>query len=341
MTDEALDLSTMAPAGEDHVIPFQVEKLDVRGTAVQLGPMLNGILDGHNYPEPVARLLAEVICLNVLLGSSLKFSGRFIIQTDSDGPVSLLVVDFSTPNEVRAYARYDEEKLAELVAEGKTDTGSLMGKGVLAMTITQAGSSQPYQGIVALEGQSMEEISHQYFHQSEQIPTKVRLSVAQLVEKDEDGGARSTWRAGGLMAQFLPEAPERMKQPDIHPGDDPNKPSGEELDEEAIEFVADDAWVEAQSLVATIQDDELTDPQIGTEKLLYRLFHENGVHIYAATKAINKCGCSKEKIITIVKAFSEQERKEAFAAGNRPGVISSKCEFCGTQYEISEAEIAD
>ena len=104
MNTEPVDLHDIAFAGDDHCVPFQVDGLDVRGSAVQLGPMLNAILDSHHYPEPVSRLLAEAICLSVLLGSSLKFDGRFIIQTESDGPVSLVVVDYTTPDAVRAYA---------------------------------------------------------------------------------------------------------------------------------------------------------------------------------------------------------------------------------------------
>ena len=335
MKPEQTDIADMPRAGDDNVIPFHVEALEVRGRTVQLGPMINNILDRHQYPEPISRLLAEAVCLSILLGSSLKFDGKFIIQTESDGAVPFFVADFSSPGAVRAYAHFNQEKLDQLIAQGKRDTGSLMGNGVLAMTIDQGRNSQRYQGIVSLEGQSLEEVADQYFRQSEQIPTKVRLGVSQLVEADSDGGTRQTWRAGGLIAQFLPESAERMRIPDLPGGDDPDPASGYADPMDGM----DNNWLEAHSLVSTIGDDELTDPQIGGEKLLYRLFHQRGVHVHPALPMINKCGCSKQKIVNIISSFSPTEREEALQASNRQGYITSKCEFCGTHYQVSPEEI--
>ncbi len=335
MKSEQTRKRSMPLAGDDHVVPFHVEGLEVRGRTVQLGPMINKILDGHDYPEPVSGLLAEAVCLSVLLGSSLKFEGRFIIQTESDGPVPFLVADFSTPDAVRAYARYDVERLDELARKGKIESHSLMGKGVLAMTIDQGTSTKRYQGIVSLDGQNLEDVADQYFRQSEQIPTKVRLGVGQLMQPGADGSTQTTWRAGGLIAQFLPDAPGRMRNPDLPGGDEPD----EEIPAGNLTANIDDNWVEARSLVSTIQDDELTDPQIGAEQLLYRLFHERGVHIHPALPVINKCRCSRQKITDIISSFSDEERKEAFAASDVSGFISSKCEFCGKSYQISPGEI--
>jgi molecular chaperone Hsp33 len=335
MKPEQTGITDMPRAGDDNVIPFHVEALEVRGRAVQLGPMINNILDSHQYPEPVSRLLAEAVCLSMLLGSSLKFDGKFIIQTESDGAVPFFVADFSSPGAVRAYAHFDEGKLAELIRLGTIDTGTLMGKGVLAMTIDQGSNTQRYQGIVSLDGQSLEEVADQYFRQSEQIPTKVRLGVGQLVESVLDGGTRRTWRAGGLIAQFLPASPERMRIPDLPGGDKPGKDDGyaDPMD------TMDDTWLEARSLVSTIGDDELTDPQIGIEQLLYRLFHQRGVHVHPALPMINKCGCSKQKIVSIISSFSPVEREEALQAGSKQGYIASKCEFCGKHYQVSPEEI--
>ncbi|MGH6861007.1 MAG: Hsp33 family molecular chaperone HslO, partial [Phyllobacterium sp.] len=174
-------------AGDDAVVPFQVEDLDARGRAVQLGPALDDILNRHDYPEPVAKLLAEAIVLTVLLGTSLKFDGKFIFQSQSSGPVDMLVVDFRTPNSVRAYARYDEDRLAEAIEANELSPETLMGSGTLALTVDQGEYTQRYQGIVALDGSSLEEIAKTYFRQSEQIPTDLRLSVAKLIERGEDG----------------------------------------------------------------------------------------------------------------------------------------------------------
>ncbi|MCJ8521653.1 molecular chaperone Hsp33 [Pseudorhizobium tarimense] len=327
MAEATVELNDLDFAGDDRVVPFQVEGLDVRGRAVQLGPLLNSILGRHDYPAPVARLLAEAIVLTALLGTSLKFEGKFTVQTKGDGPVDLLVADFSTPNSLRAYARYDEDALAEAVREGRTSPPELLGSGVLAFTIDHGRNMQPYQGIVPLDGSSLEEIAGVYFRQSEQIPTKVRLGVAELLDRDAEGKRRHNWRAGGLVAQFLPDAPERMRQPDLHGGD------GDERDHDRSE---DDAWAEARIMVETIDTDELTDPQVPIERLLFRLFHERGVRVYQPQSVADRCSCSRDRIKSVLGGFSAEE----IEASVEDGVISVTCEFCSTTYKYDANEFA-
>jgi molecular chaperone Hsp33 len=326
MAEAAAALGEFDFAGDDHVVPFQVEGLDVRGRAVQLGPMLDAILERHSYPAPVARLLAEVIALTVLLGTSLKFEGKFTVQTKGDGPVDLLVADFATPENVRAYARFDQTLLDKAVAAGEIEPEQLLGKGMLAFTIDQGKYSQPYQGIVALDGATLEDIAGTYFRQSEQIPTRVRLAAAELFDRDETGKPRHRWRAGGLVAQFLPEAPERMRQPDLHGGDG---------DTSARHHADDDAWAEARSLVETIHADELTDPLVGTERLLFRLFHERGVRVYEPRAVFDRCSCSREKIKGVLTGFSAEE----IDASQEEGQVAVTCEFCSTTYRFEVEEL--
>ncbi|PYE29287.1 molecular chaperone Hsp33 [Rhizobium sp. PP-F2F-G20b] len=325
MVDKGPDLGEFGYAGDDRVVPFQVEGLDVRGRAVQLGPMLDAILERHNYPLPVARLVAETVVLTVLLGTSLKFDGKLIIQTKSDGPVDLVVADFSTPDRVRAYARYDEEALASAIEKGETDSQALLGQGVLAFTIDQGEFTQRYQGIVPLDGASLEEIAGVYFRQSEQIPTKVRLGVAELLDRDENGKPRHRWRAGGMVAQFLPEAPDRMRQQDLHGGDGA----------ESFDGSVDDLWDEARVMVETIDADELTDPMVGTERLLFRLFHERGVRVYPPQAVYDQCACSREKLRDVLASFSQEEIESTV----EDGVISVTCEFCSTTYTFEATEV--
>jgi molecular chaperone Hsp33 len=323
------DLSPIAgvlPAGDDHVVPFQVEGLDVRGRAVQLGPLLDGILSRHAYPPEVARLLAEAIALTVILGTSLKFDGKFIVQTQSNGPVSMLVTDFRAPQSVRAYAAFDEELLADAVANGRTSPAELLGNGTLALTIDQGEFMQRYQGIVALDGSSLEEVARVYFRQSEQIPTYVRLSTATLVERGEDGKMAERIRAGGIIVQFLPESPERMRLGDISGGD---APEGHE-----IFHNEDDAWLEAKALASTIEDSELTDPQVGVEGLLYRLFNERGARVFPAVKVLDDCSCSEEKIRGVLNGFSAEEIRDSVEDGK----IEVRCEFCSTAYVFDPEE---
>lgn len=325
MAEATVELNELDFAGDDRVVPFQVDGLDVRGRAVQLGPLLNAILGRHDYPAPVARLLAEAVVLTALLGTSLKFEGKFTMQTKGDGPVDLLVADFSTPDALRAYARYDEDALAEAVENGKISPAELLGHGFLALTIDQGRGMQPYQGIVPMDGSSLEEMAGVYFRQSEQIPTRVRLAVAELIDRDEDGNPRHNWRAGGLVAQFLPQAPERMRQPDLHGGD------GDERD--AVE-VEDDAWLEASTLVGTIDTDELTDPQVAIERLLFRLFHERGVRVYDPQTVFDRCSCSRDKIKGVLDGFSAEE----IQASVEDGEIAVTCEFCSTTYKFVTEE---
>jgi molecular chaperone Hsp33 len=313
---------------QDSVIPFAVEALDVRGRMVRLGPALDTILARHNYPEPVARLLGEAAALTVLLGSALKFEGKFILQTQSDGPVNMLVVDFATPDALRATARFDEAGLQEAIRLGKTRPEDLLGKGHLAMTIDQGKHTSRYQGVVALDGSSLEAIAHAYFAQSEQIPTLVRLAIGQVQQRDEDEG-KPHWRAGGIMLQFMPEAKERIIPQDIAPGDHPDgmearhKPS------------VDDAWVEAESLAATVEDDELIDPDLTPDRVLFRLFHERGVHIFEPQSVADKCNCTTERLLSILSQFEEEERKDMV----KDGKIHVTCEFCSKTYDFNPEEV--
>ncbi len=318
------------PAGDDRIVPFQVAPLEVRGRSVQLGPMLNTILQRHDYPDDVSKLLGEVITLTVLLGTSLKFDGRFTIQTQTDGPVSLLVVDFKTPDSVRAYASFDDERLKTAVESGETASEQLLGKGILAMTIDQGAHTQRYQGIVELDGTSLEEVAQAYFRQSEQIPTHMRLAVSEfLTPSDSGGGSSRQWRGGGVMVQFLPELPERMTVRDLPGGD---APEGAQM---PVSEERDDLWLEARALVETVSDDELTDPEIGAEILLFRLFHEHGVLLHEGPLVRDKCSCSREKIVSVLKTLKPEELSESWEDGS----ITSNCEFCSTSYSVSREDL--
>ncbi len=314
-------------AGDDKVLPFDVDGLDVRGRTVQLGPMIDTILARHSYPEPVARLLAEAIALTVLLGTSLKFEGKLIVQTKGDGPVDLVVADFSTPGNLRAYARFDEERLAAAQAAGTASPAELLGTGVLAFTIDQGEYMQRYQGIVEMKGETLEAMAETYFRQSEQIPTLVRLAVAELFDRDSDGNPRRSWRAGGIVVQFLPQSPDRMRHPDLPGGDAP----------EGVEELFhndDDGWGEAKALVSTVQPGELTDPEVGAERLLYRLFHERGAKVYPPVPVFDRCSCSRERLGEVLQGFTAEEISNSVEDGE----IAVQCEFCSTAYRFDPSE---
>ena len=317
----------LGPAGDDAVRPFEVAAIDVRGRVIQMGPVLDTILARHAYPTVVARLLAEATVLAVLLGSSMKFDGKFILQTRTDGPVDMLVVDYRTDGGIRAYARFDGEAVAQAEAAGAAAPGALLGHGTLAMTVDQGGHMNRYQGVVPLEGESLEEVAHTYFRQSEQIPTRIRLAAAELHVREGDR-VHHRWRAGGLLVQFLPDAPERMRQADLPGGDRPSEAPP------AADFAEDDAWTEAQSLVGTVEDHELTDPNVPVETLLFRLFHERGVRVYRAAAIRDECSCSRERVAGLLATFSAEE----IAGSTEDGAISVTCEFCSKKYRFDPAD---
>jgi molecular chaperone Hsp33 len=329
MTDPEIAIPSRAPAAttaDDTVTPFEVAALDLRGRVVRLGPVVDEILERHNYPQPVAKLLGEAIVLTVMLGSALKIDGRFILQTQTDGPVGLLVVDFTTPGKVRACARFGAPGVAAAVAAGKADAGALLGKGHLAMTIDQGTDTSRYQGLVALEGGSLEDAAHEYFLRSEQIPTRVRLAVAEEL-RAENGGARHRWRAGGIMLQFLPKSPDRARVADLHPGD---APEGVEVPQ----VPEDDAWVQGRALLETVEDVELIDPAVSSERLVYRLFHEPGVRVFRTGDVQAECSCSRESVESMLKSFSQDDRDHMVEDGK----ISVTCEFCSANYIFAPGE---
>ncbi|MFA6965588.1 Hsp33 family molecular chaperone [Bosea sp. (in: a-proteobacteria)] len=317
---------------DDRVVPFTVPDLDVRGRVVRLGSSMDTILARHDYPEPVARVLGEAAALTVLLGTALKFEGRFQLQTKSDGAISMMVVDFNAPDSFRAVAHIDESKLADAVAAGSLSTGDLLGEGHLAMTVDQGSATTRYQGVVALNRQSLEEAAHQYFRQSEQIPSRIRLGVGSIVGP---GGSRH-WRAGGLLVQFMPHSVDRLRAADMHPGD---APEGHEiLTNTDPDGISDDAWAEARSLVETVEDHELLDPLLESERLLYRLFHERGARVFEPTLVHEACRCSRERVLGMLRGFSGEDRKAMVADDGTLGVT---CEFCSRRYVFAATEVED
>jgi molecular chaperone Hsp33 len=327
------ELTSRAPAehaDDDTILPFEVAALDLRGRVIRLGPAIDDILSRHGYPAPISKLLGEAIVLTALLGSSLKFEGRFILQTRTDGPVRMIVVDYRSPGRMRACAQFDPDvfREAEEKASGKADQiTDLLGRGHLAMTIDQGPDMSRYQGLVALTGGSLEAAAHEYFLRSEQIPTRVRLAVAEELLAGEDGPSHR-WRAGGMLLQFLPKKAERMRGPDLDPGDAPEGTAAHVVPE-------DDAWIEGRSLIATVEDIELIDPDLSSERLLYRLFHEHGVRVFNASGVEAKCSCSRDSVTNMLKSFSKDDRDDMI----QDGVIAVTCEFCNTQYVFAPAEL--
>ncbi|MGO8798878.1 MAG: Hsp33 family molecular chaperone [Roseiarcus sp.] len=306
---------------DDIVVPFLVEPLSTRGRLVRLGPSIDAILKRHAYPEPIARLVGEAAALTVLLGAALKREGSFQLQTKTDGVVSMLIVDFDAPSNLRALARFDAEKLARAGAAARS--GDLLGAGHLALTIDPGAGLSRHQGVIGLDGQGLEQAAHQYFERSEQIPTLVRLAVGETVTP-----AGAHWRAGGLMAQFLPDSPERRRRADLDPGDAPPGVARDIV-------LEDDHWTEAKALAATTEDHELIDPTLSSERLLYRLFHQRGVRVFEPGVLRDACRCSTGRIDAMLNSFTAAERADMVGDD---GMIGVTCEFCSTKRVFDPAD---
>ena len=313
--------AAMPLSGDDTVVPFEVKTLGVRGRIVRLGDAVDGILRQHDYPEPVSALLAEGTALASLLGSALKFDGTFILQTRSDGPVGLLVADYAAPGRLRGYAQFDAGRMGML---GKRPSpAALFGGGHLALTIDPGIGKERYQGIVALGEEGLEGAAHTYFRQSEQIPTSLRLAAGPLVGRAQEA---PRWRAGAVMIQHLPR----------EGGSSPMEFSSGDAPEGAVEaLVEDDRWVKARLLLETVEDHELLDPGLAPERLLYRLFHEDGVTVYPARPLERACSCSRERVVGLLQTFEPAEREAMLEEGR----IVVSCQFCSQTYRIDPGEL--
>lgn len=292
----------------DCAVPFHLEKSNIRGRLVRLDTVIEDITKHHNYPSVVNYYVSEAITLSITIASCFKFEGLFTLQISGNGPLRLVVVDINNEGHVRACARFDAEKVADLTSTDYLNSLHLFGEGYFAFTIEPEQEETRYQGMVELKGANLAESAHHFFRQSEQLETGVIL--ASLLQ----GTMESTLGAAALMIQRLPL---------------PTNVAIE--DKERL----DDEWIHAMSLVGSITKKELLDRQLSNEDLLYRLFWENGVRVHDAKTYTSQCRCSAPKIQGMLSTFSDLEIHDMVVDEK----ISVTCEFCGRQYDFNETEI--
>lgn len=295
----------MTQPTDDLVAAFSIEDHPARGRVVRLGAVVDEILSRHDYPEPVANLLGEACALAALVGASLKFEGRLIVQAQGNGPVQYVVADYDTSGALRGYCRFDAGRVAE-ASRGFARPGArtLLGEGLFVMTLDPADLKERQQGIVPIEGETLALCAEQYFGQSEQTPTRVRLAVAEL--QNADG---RSWRAGGAILQNIA-------------GDDARGDTAE-------------AWEHVRTLFDTLGEDELVDPTIPPETLLYRLFHEDGVRLFPAKPLVARCRCDTDRILGMLRTFPPEDRADMLEDGR----IVVTCEYCSRRYDIDPAAV--
>lgn len=284
--------------------PFQIEGSDVRGRLVRMGSAFGKVLEQQIYPAQVARLIGETLALAAALASTVKYAGVFNLQAQGSGPVNLVVADVDSEGGLRGYARYDEAAF-EAGPEIEQTVPRLLGSGHLAFTVDQGADTDRYQGITPLEGATLSECAQLYFRTSEQLETAI------LLASDLDGGAS---RAGALLLQRMPDTPDIMR-------------SEEDREEE---------WRNAVVLMSSVTPAELLSPEIPTNDILYRLYHENGVRVFDSRPIQFRCRCSRDKIARALASFEAGSLNDMKTDA---GLIVATCEFCHTDYEFDDGQI--
>ncbi len=291
-----------ATGPDDLVLPFSTDRSGVKGRVVRMGPVVDTVLRRHDYPDAVSEALGQVLALTAMLGQPLKPGGRLGFQTRTDGPIRFLLADYEAPGRLRGYASFDKDAIAAAGARAKQ--GDLIGSGHMAMTIEKIGEDDRYQGVVALEGQSIGAAALAYFRQSEQLPSYVRLAVARHRVQGGDGWH---WRAGGLMIQHPTAA----------------------IDDAGADDDTQEDWQRARILAASVEDHELIDPTLSSERLLFRLFNEEDVRVFKGQPLQAHCRCSRERVQMFLTRFSAEDLD---GLREPDGSVSVNCEFCNAQY---------
>lgn len=305
-------LDSDRPHVPDIVVPrgitsFYLPRRPVRGRLIRLGPLADALLARHHHPDPVTILVGQALALTAGLASALKFRGSFSLQAKGDGPVSLLLADFTDTGELRGHAMVKAARLAAMLAlDPAPSAGMLLGAGHLAFTVDQGPETDRHQGIVSIMGANLSDMALHYFRTSEQLRCRVQLACA----RTEAG-----WRAGALFLERV--AGEGGVDPDL-------------LEEEL-----DEAWDTANILAATLSDAELLDDAIAPERLLYRLFHTEGMVADRARAISYGCRCSRARLAGILEGFPTTDLDDMAVDGD----IVMTCEFCNFDFRFPRAGV--
>ncbi len=285
---------------KDFVRPFLLRRSGVRGRVAHLNETVNDVLSRQDYPEAVARLVGEALLVCALVASGFKLRHRFSLQIKTDGEVRLIMAEYTTDGTMRAYASFDDA--ARLIPMEQAH--NLLGRGTMAMIIDHGPGTEPYQGIVPLSGGDIAESVQEYFGQSDQIPTSIRVAMAQQIEPD------NSYMASGILVQHLPGE-------GGHDGHD------------------EDDFVAADAIMHTIHDSELCDVGFDANGLLYKLFHEHEVAVLDDAPVCFGCSCSHQRIADAIRLYD----KEGIAELEDAQMVDASCQFCGHVYEFSGGEL--
>lgn len=309
-------------AWDDTVLPFQLDRSDIRGRVARLDGVLDNVLKQHTYPPVIEALVAEAAVLTALIGQSVKLRWKLSLQIRGKGPARLIATDYYGPQEdgqparIRAYASFDADRL-----DHSADPFSQIGEGYFAVMIDQGQDMTPYQGFTPIAGASLSDCAQTYFAQSEQIPTRFSLTFG----KSQLPGGASRWRAGGVMLQHMPAVGGSVAA---------EQGSGEGGLLSHVDILAGDEaenWTRANVLLDTVEELELIGPTVAPTDLLVRLFHEEGPRVFDAQAVHFGCSCSPEKVVQAMSIYSAKDIKHMTTEA---GVVTADCQFCGKHYEF-------
>lgn len=307
-------------AWDDTVLPFQLDRSDIRGRVARLDGLLGKVLSQHAYPAPVEALVAEAALLTALIGPTIKLRWKLSLQIRGDGPIRIIATDYyapqseGAPGRIRGWASFDPARL---------DPGARpfqqIGKGYFAVLIDQGAGTVPYQGITPLAGGSLAACAETYFAQSEQLPTRFALSYG----KSRLAGKGERWRAGGVMLQHMPKASPLMA------GEGGSGDGGLLTAADVLEGEGAENWSRANILLDTVEELELIGPQVTPTDLLLRLFHEEEPRVYDAQAVAFGCTCSEDKVRQSLSIYSA---KDIATMTTDQGIVTADCQFCGRRF---------
>lgn len=304
---------------DEHILPFQLEKSDIRGRFIRLDAVLAEALRQHNYPDAVSALLTEAAVITALIGQSIKLRWKLSLQIRGDGPIRIIATDFygpqteGEPARMRAYASFDADALAQ--AGGSPFEN--IGKGMFAILIDQGTNTQPYQGITPLAGGSLAKCAETYFAQSEQIPTRFEVTLGQ----SQNATTNAHWRGAGMMIQHMPPPAPNSDLAEIR------KRHIEEMDEN---------WSRANILLDTVEELEMIGPMVSPPELVNRLFHQEIPMVSAAQPVKFGCTCGEDKVRQTMSIYSAKDISKMTAPN---GMVTADCQFCGAHYELDPATL--
>ncbi|MEL7116539.1 MAG: Hsp33 family molecular chaperone HslO [Pseudomonadota bacterium] len=310
-------------AWDDSVLPFQLDRADIRGRFVRLTRVLDEVLKQHNYPPSIEALVAEATLLTALIGQTLKLRWKLSLQVRGNGAIKLIATDYYGPSEegeparIRAYASFDADALTE-----RATAFEQIGDGYFGILIDQGPDMAPYQGITPLDGGSLAACAETYFAQSEQIPTRFALTFGR--------DSSDAWRAGGIMIQHMPKAsPFAVTQVDDE--------GGALLQASDLVFGDDEEnWERVNILLDTSRADELAGPEVLPTDVLVRLFHEEAPRAFDSQPLIFGCTCSAERVQNSLAGYSQAELADLIT---EDGTITADCQFCGAHYAFQPTEL--